>query len=98
MTVAGYLEERFHLRSRESSVPQEVAAGISTFLTMSYVLLLNPLLLAKLGLDSNAVVLSTAIASSAASFIAGYFGNLPFGSAPGEYLRMVTIQQFIHIG
>ena len=90
-SLAAYLEDTFSLRARDTSLSQELAAGVSTFLTMSYVLLMNPILLAKVGLDSKAAVLATAIASSAASFIAGFFGNLPFGSAPGSTIEIIML-------
>ena len=94
-SLSAYLEEGFRLGAKDSSISQEVAAGVSTFLTMSYVLLLNPILLAKVGLDSKSAVLATAIASSAATFISGFFGNLPFGSAPGSNLNIITFDELI---
>lgn len=70
-------------RLRGSSLTQEIRGGVTTFLTMSYVLLLNPQLLMQVGLNPNTVVLGTALSSCLATFICGYFGNLPFGLAPG---------------
>ncbi|KAJ1411526.1 hypothetical protein B484DRAFT_435575, partial [Ochromonadaceae sp. CCMP2298] len=78
-----WLERKFKLAARESSVLQEFRAATATFLTMSYILLVNPQLLNKIGIPATDVVVSTALASSVGSFIAGYFGNLPLGLAPG---------------
>ena len=77
------LESMFSLQSRQTSVSQEIRAGISTFLTMSYVLLLNPNILMKLGIPSTDIVIATALSSCVGSFICGILGNLPFGLAPG---------------
>ena len=82
-TLLDFLERRFHLSERETSVAQEIASGVTTFLSMAYVLLLNPRLLSKIGIPFDTVVFATAVSSSLACFIVGYFGNLPFGLAPG---------------
>ena len=82
-TLLDCLERRFHLSERETSVAQEIASGVTTFLSMAYVLLLNPRLLSRFGLNFDAVVFATSVSSSVACFIVGYFGNLPFGLAPG---------------
>lgn len=70
----GWLEDRFTLVARESSIGQEFRAATATFLTMSYILLVNPQLLSKLGIPPTAIVVSTALASFVGSFITGYFG------------------------
>ena len=62
-TLLDCLERRFHLSERETSVAQEIASGVTTFLTMAYVLLLNPKLLTKIGLPFDAVVFATAVSS-----------------------------------
>ena len=68
------MESTFHLAERETSLVQEFRAGTATFLTMSYILLVNPQLLSKLGIPATAVVVSTALASFTGSFVTGYFG------------------------
>lgn len=83
--MSAMLESMFSLQSRQSSVSQEIRAGISTFLTMSYVLLLNPNILMKLGIPSTDIVIGTALSSCVGSFVCGIFGNLPFGLAPGKH-------------
>lgn len=69
-----WLDRKFLLSERQSSFGQEFRAAFATFLTMSYILLVNPQLLSKLGIPAKAVVVSTALASAVGSFVAGYFG------------------------
>lgn len=82
-SLTNWLERTFSLQERDTNVATEVRAGLATFLTMCYILLVNPQLLSKLGISPTAVVVSTALSSATASFLAGYFGNLPLGLAPG---------------
>jgi adenine/guanine/hypoxanthine permease len=74
MQESSWLEKKFLLTERGSTVAQEFRAATATFLTMSYILLVNPQLLSKIGIPTTAVVVSTALASFTGSFIAGYFG------------------------
>ena len=80
---ASSINAYFKLEERGSSIDQEIRAGTSCFLTMSYILLVNPQLLSKLGVPATDIVVSTAIAAGFGSLICGLFGNLPFGLAPG---------------
>lgn len=73
----------FKLDERNSTIEAEIRGGTTTFLTMCYILLVNPQLFAKLGIPSTDIVVSTALAAIIGSFITGIFGNLPFGLAPG---------------
>ena len=68
------ISKTFALEQRNSSVYQEFVAAIASFLTMSYVLLVNPQILSKLGLPAQIAVVSTALCSAVGTFIAGYFG------------------------
>lgn len=70
------LKAFFELEERGSSYNKEFRASIATFLTMCYILLVNPQLLSKIGISVETVVMSTAIASSLGSFIAGFFGYI----------------------
>ena len=78
-----FLERHFDLRGRKTSVKGEFRAALATFLTMCYILLVNPQLLAKIGLSPEAIVISTALSSAVGCIIAGYFGNMPLGLSPG---------------
>lgn len=68
------LERVFKLKERQTSITQEWRAATSTFLTMSYILLVNPQLLSKIGISGEDVVVSTALASFVGCFLAGLFG------------------------
>lgn len=73
----------FEVEDRCSDIWKEIRGGLATFLTMSYILLVNPQILSKIGVNPTDVVTSTAISSAIASILAGCFGNLPLGLAPG---------------
>lgn len=79
----GWIDAAFDLSERNTSVSQEIRAASATFLTMSYILLVNPQILSQLGISPTVVVISTAISSAVGSIFAGFFGNLPVGLAPG---------------
>ncbi len=71
---AAALNEKFQLHSRKSNLNNEFRAALATFLTMCYILLVNPQLLAKIGLSPEGIVVSTALSSAVGCIIAGYFG------------------------
>ena len=78
-------EARFKLSKRSTTFYTEIRAGTVTFLTMAYILLVNPLVLGEphTGISRRDVIVGTAVSSAVATFICGFFGNLPFGLAPG---------------
>jgi len=77
------LDNYFRITERGSTFWLETQAGLTTFLTMSYIVIVNPLLMASSGLDKNVCIAGTCIASAVTSFLVGVFGNLPVGCAPG---------------
>lgn len=81
--VEKWIISYFKLDERKTSISQEIRAGTATFLTMSYILLVNPQLLAKIGVSPTDIVVSTALSASIGSLIAGIYGNFPFGLASG---------------
>ncbi|EWM20117.1 xanthine uracil vitamin c permease [Nannochloropsis gaditana] len=81
------LSEHFCIEERGSSVGKEIRAGVVTFLTMSYILLVNPQILAHAGFPPDQVVVATALSSGVACVTVGALGNLPFGLAPGTGRR-----------
>jgi AGZA family xanthine/uracil permease-like MFS transporter len=81
------LEKLFKLRERKTNVQTEVMAGITTFMTMAYILFVNPSILGSAGMDKNAVLLATAIGSSAVTIMMGLFVNYPIALAPGMGLN-----------
>jgi AGZA family xanthine/uracil permease-like MFS transporter len=81
------LAKFFRLRDAETSVPREVTAGVTTFLTMAYIIFVNPNVLAAAGMDRGAVITATALAAAVGTFLAGLWANVPFAMAPGMGLN-----------
>lgn len=86
------LEKLFKLKENNTSVKVEVIAGLTTFMTMAYIIALNPNLLTNFGADGtkelwNAVFLSTCIASAVGMFCMAFLANKPFAMAPGMGLN-----------
>ena len=81
------LEKVFKLSANKTNVKTEVVAGLTTFMTMAYILAVNPSILADAGMDSTAVLLATAIASFIGSIAMGLMANLPFALSAGMGLN-----------
>ena len=77
------LEKIFHLKENKTDVKTEVIAGITTFMTMAYILAVNPSVLSACGMDSGAVFTATALAALIATLLMAAFSNYPFVLAPG---------------
>lgn len=77
-----FLETRFGLRQAGSSVRREFVAGSTSFCALSYVLFVQPALLAQAGMDAGGVLFATCVASAFACFLMGWFANHPFALAP----------------
>ncbi len=71
------LERLFELSARNTDVKTEVVAGITTFMTMAYILFVNPSILSAAGMDKNAVLLATAIGAGVVTIMMGVFVNYP---------------------
>lgn len=83
----GFLEKVFHLSENHTDVKTEVIAGITTFMTMAYILAVNPNILSASGMDAGAVFTATALASLVATLLMALFANYPFVLAPGMGLN-----------
>ena len=81
------LEKLFELSARNTDVKTEVVAGITTFMTMAYILFVNPSILSAAGMDKNAVLLATAIGAGVVTIMMGVFVNYPIALAPGMGLN-----------
>ena len=81
------LEKIFHLKENKTDVKTEVIAGITTFMTMAYILAVNPSVLSACGMDSGAVFTATALAALIATLLMAAFSNYPFVLAPGMGLN-----------
>lgn len=73
----GFLEKVFHLSENHTDVKTEVIAGITTFMTMAYILAVNPNILSAAGMDRGAVFTATALASLVATLLMAAFANYP---------------------
>ncbi len=83
----GFLERTFKLSAHSTDVATEVRAGITTFITMAYILAVNPAILAATGMDKGAVFTATAISAAIATLVMAFSANLPFALAPGMGLN-----------
>jgi AGZA family xanthine/uracil permease-like MFS transporter len=86
----------FALRMRDSTITREVIAGISTYLSLAYIFLVNPSILAGAHMNVSAVLFATVIASGLATIAMGIWANLPFAVAPG--LEMSGFFAFVVVG
>ncbi|MCQ2508143.1 MAG: NCS2 family permease [Dorea sp.] len=77
------LEKYFKLNENGTSVRTEVVAGITTFMTMAYILAVNPSILSASGMDPNAILMATALASFVGCMAMALLANYPFALAPG---------------
>ena len=81
------LDKYFGLTENKTNVKTEIVAGITTFMTMAYILIVNPSILSATGMDSGAVFTATALSAVVATLIMGLYAKLPFAQAPGMGLN-----------
>ena len=81
------LDKLFHLKENHTDVKTEVMAGITTFMTMAYILAVNPSILSASGMDANAVLIATSLASFVGTALMALLANYPFALAPGMGLN-----------
>ncbi|MEG2176238.1 MAG: NCS2 family permease [Oscillibacter sp.] len=81
------VDRLFHLTEKGTDVKTEIIAGITTFMTMAYILAVNPSILSACGMDSGAVFTATALAAVIATVLMALFANYPFVLAPGMGLN-----------
>ncbi len=94
---APLLERRFQLTERGTSARTEILAGVTTFLTMAYIVLVNPVILGQAGMPVAAVAAATCFAAAFASILMGMVANVPLALAPGmglnAYFSFTVVQQ-----
>ena len=81
------MENFFKLKENNTNVKTEVVAGVTTFMTMAYILAVNPLILSETGMDPGGVFTATALAATIATLIMALYAKYPFGLAPGMGLN-----------
>ncbi|MEJ2637147.1 MAG: NCS2 family permease [Calditrichia bacterium] len=81
------LDRIFNLKGNNTTVKTEIIAGVTTFMTMAYIIFVNPSILSKTGMDFGAVMVATIIGSALATLVMGLWVNYPFALAPGMGLN-----------
>ena len=81
------LDRIFHLQENKTSVRQELLAGLTTFMTMGYVVVVNPRILSEAGMPVEGVLFATCISAAIATLIMGLWANYPIALAPGMSLN-----------
>ena len=81
------VSEFFQLKEKQTSVRIEIVAGITTFLTMAYIIFVNPAILSDAGMDKEALIAVTCMVTALATLIVGVFANAPIAMAPGMGLN-----------
>ena len=81
------LEKFFHLKENHTDAKTEIMAGITSFMTMAYILAVNPGILSAAGMDGTAVLIAACIASFIGTMLMGLLANLPFALSAGMAKR-----------
>src|SRR5690554_2401869 len=81
------LDKLFQLKAHGTTVRTEIIAGVTTFLTMAYIIFVNPVMMADAGIDPGAAFVATCIAAAIGSLIMGLWANYPIALAPGMGLN-----------
>ena len=76
------IDKLFNLQASETTVRREIVAGCTTFMTLSYIIFVQPAILSVTGMDSGAVMTATCIASALAMILMAFLANYPFALAP----------------
>ena len=85
--MKNFFEKTFQLKFNNTSIKQEFVAGFTTFITMAYIIFVNPQMMAASGMDLGASFVGTCIAAAIACFAMGFYSNWPVGLAPGMGLN-----------
>lgn len=82
-TLKQRIDERFGVSSLGSTLGREVLAGVTTYLSLAYIFIVNPAILSSAGMNVSAVFFATVVASSLSTLIMGFYARQPFALAPG---------------
>ena len=85
--MKNFLNSFFKLELNNTDIKSEIIAGITTFLTMAYIIFVNPQIMEASGMDKGAIFVGTCLAAAIACFLMGIFANWPIGLAPGMGLN-----------
>ncbi len=81
------MKDLFKLKENNTNVKTEVIGGFTTFLTMAYIIIVNPMILSEAGMDKPALITATCIAACLGTLLAGLWAKVPFAMAPGMGLN-----------
>ena len=81
------IEKLFQLKENHTTVRQELLGGVTTFLTMAYIVVLNPQILSQAGMPADGVVFATCLSAAVATLVMGLYANYPIALAPGMSLN-----------
>ncbi|MGC2772091.1 MAG: NCS2 family permease, partial [Candidatus Sulfotelmatobacter sp.] len=81
------IDRYFKLAENQTSVKQEMLGGLTTFLTMAYIIVVNPQILAQAGMPVEGVVFATCVSAAVATLVMGLYANYPIALAPGMSLN-----------
>jgi AGZA family xanthine/uracil permease-like MFS transporter len=85
--VASLLDRYFQLAENQTTVRRELVGGLTTFMTMAYIIVVNPQILAQAGMPADGVLFATCISAAAATLVMGLYANYPIALAPGMSLN-----------
>jgi AGZA family xanthine/uracil permease-like MFS transporter len=88
----------FELKEKQTNVRTEIVAGVTTFLTMAYIIFVNPNILSAAGMDKQALIIVTCIVSAVITIITGLFANAPIAMAPGMGLNAFLSYSLVKAG
>ncbi len=81
------IDRYFKLAENKTTIKQEMLGGLTTFVTMAYIIVVNPQILAQAGMPADGVVFATCISAAAATLVMGLYANYPIALAPGMSLN-----------
>jgi len=87
MRRKGLLERYFKLAENHTTIRQEMVGGLTTFMTMAYIIVVNPQILSQAGMPPEGVVFATCVSAAAATLMMGLYANYPIALAPGMSLN-----------
>jgi adenine/guanine/hypoxanthine permease len=87
MTDKSLLDRYFHLAENQTSLKQEMLGGLTTFVTMAYIIIVNPQILAQAGMPPEGVLFATCVSAAIATLVMGLYANYPIALAPGMSLN-----------
>ena len=87
MDITTFIEDFFKIKRHHTSIKQEVLAGLTTFLTMAYIVFVNPSILSTTGMDSSAIFTATWLVAAIGTILTALIANSPIAIAPGMALN-----------